>query len=183
MIFGLLRTETDTSLFGSRIKMARSSLDPFIAAFMRSATPSSASRAVVLWRSASSCPSSAGCRFRPPRRRFRPPLSTSGSSLASPPAIGSTPRPRKKSLKPSETSDLPRNVASESVGIAASVASAAPRTSGSPSSVSIASSAICSCARGASAPRAARRRTSLATSPRLKKSRRGLRKPTSIRGS
>ena len=110
---GLLSTETDTSLFGSRMRMARSSLEPFIAAFIRSATLRSARAAARRSGRSALCP-------RRPRRSASASrglsTSTSGSSLASPPAMGSIPRPRKKSRRPSVTSGLPRNIASESVG-------------------------------------------------------------------
>ena len=161
--FGLLSTETDTSLFGSRIRIGalflralHRGLHPIGHVHQREPLGGALPRRRPLRR-----PRLAG-RLRPrrPRAARRPPRR---------PGIGSMPRPRKKSRSPSEDVRPAEKRRERSLGMAASVASAAPRTSGSPSSVSIASSAICSCARGASAPRAASRRTSLATSPRLKK--------------
>ena len=85
-------------------------------------------------------------------------------------AIGWMPRAMKNARISSPTSERPMNFATAAGGRLSSVAVASAATSGSWSATRKTSSASCSSARGASAPRAASRRISLSTSPRRKQS-------------
>ena len=168
--FGLLITAAAIILFGSRIRMARISREPFEAAFSRSGKVILESLCMRLSRSS---PSSSSAE----RASSVAPASMSGSSVSSAAvavSAGKTPRPAKNSLVASGTSDRARNADSTGFGIRLSVDSAVWRISVSPSSSRSMRMLSCSCARGASPPWAASSRTSRSTSPRLKKSNRGL---------
>ena len=188
--FGLLSTAADTSLFESRTSTERCSRVPLIASFIRSSTDSEDS----ILCSGSAGPGSSGSSVSVSRSGSFKSIgaaaadasagsaSSSGTIGAAPvvAGAGSMPRPLKKVTISDGVSCRPRNVRSGPTGRASSVSEVACGSPGSGSSESSTSSAICSCARGASAPCAASRRTSRATSPRRKKSISGERNPGSI---
>ena len=124
--FGLLRTATAINLFGSRIRMARSSRVPFVALAIFCGTFISASRCIADFSSSSSSAMSGPAavfhdrlvRFL--RRHVR----------------GSTPRFAKNSRISADTSVRARKAESEAGGIIPSVALAAAATSGSGSAES-----------------------------------------------
>ena len=123
-----------------------------------------------------------------PRPRPRPDASISVDRAARRPrSAGSRPgrcRGRRRTRAGRPARPTARETSrSASTGIRFSVSSAVSRISRSGSSSSSTRIASCSCARGASVPCAASRRTSRSTSPRLKKSRSGVGPITGPAGS